>query len=85
MEVVTTSGVATGSAADLSKIETFRKSCGERAIALASGISPENAASYLGLVDCFMVATGINIEGDFYNIAPKRLEKLLKISEERGT
>ena len=65
MEVVTTSGVATGKAADLSKIETFRAACGDRALAIASGITPENAESYRGLVDCFMVATGINIEDDF--------------------
>ncbi len=78
MDVVTTSGVATGHSADLEKIETFRKACGDTALALASGITPENAHLYAPLVDCFMVATGINAEGDFYNIDPPRLDKLMK-------
>jgi predicted TIM-barrel enzyme len=77
MDVVTTSGVATGHAADTGKIKTFRDACGENAIALASGITPENAHQYADQVDCLMVATGINVEGDFYNICPKRLNQLM--------
>ena len=78
MDVVTTSGVATGMAADTSKIDTFRKSCGDKPIALASGITPENVHLYADLVDCLMVATGINLEGDFYNIDPERLKRLFE-------
>ena len=81
MDVVTTSGVATGQAANLSKIEAFRNACGETAIALASGITPENAGRYAPLVDGYMVATGINVEGDFYNIDPRRLEKLMAATQ----
>ena len=76
MDVVTTSGIATGMAADTSKIETFRQACGDKPIALASGITPDNVHHYAGLVDCLMVATGINLEGDFYNIDPERLKRL---------
>lgn len=76
MDVVTTSGVATGHAADTGKVEIFRKACGEKPIALASGITPENVATYANLIDCIMVATGINIKNDFYNIDPIRLKKL---------
>ncbi|MEM1164520.1 MAG: adenine phosphoribosyltransferase, partial [Pseudomonadota bacterium] len=43
MDVVTTSGVATGEAADLGKIATFREAAGDTALAIASGITPENA------------------------------------------
>ncbi|MCP5074090.1 MAG: adenine phosphoribosyltransferase [Rhodobacteraceae bacterium] len=82
MDVVTTSGVATGHEADTSKIQTFRNSIGESALALASGITPENAPNYTD-VDCFMVATGINREGDFYNIDPARLSKLMKIADKQ--
>lgn len=82
MDVVTTSGVATGHAADTDKIEIFRRACGETAIALASGITPENVHQYTTMVDCLMVATGINLEDDFYNIDPKRLEKLMQILRE---
>lgn len=77
MDVVTTSGVATGHAADTGKIDIFRAACRDKPIALASGITPDNVHEYADLVDCLMVATGINMEGDFYNISPQRLENLM--------
>ncbi len=83
MDVVTTSGVATGQEADLSKIETFRAAIGDKPLALASGITPENAASYAD-VDCFMVATGINIPGNFYDIDPERLAALMRVTRTLG-
>ncbi len=76
MDVITTSGVATGHEADPSKIAAFRKGIGDRPLALASGITPENAVAY-GDVDCFMVATGINEPGNFYDIDPDRLKALI--------
>nr|WP_281496167.1 BtpA/SgcQ family protein [Marivita sp. S6314] len=84
LDVVTTSGIATGHEADLSKIETFRAAVGGHPLALASGITPENAANYCGLINCFLVATGINYEGDFYNIDPKRLDALLDVTRNYG-
>lgn len=83
MDVVTTSGIATGEEADLSKIVDFRAGIGDRPLALASGITPENARSYAD-VDAFMVATGINAPGDFYNIDPARLAALMRITRELG-
>lgn len=80
MDVVVTSGVATGHAVDVGKIETFREACGDTALGLASGITPENAAQYADAVDLFMVATGINFEGDFYNIDPDRLKRLMDLT-----
>ena len=77
MDVVTTSGVATGEAAELSKIEVFRAACGDHPLAIASGVTPENVHLYARLVDAVLVATGINHEGDFYNIDPTRLRDLL--------
>ncbi len=79
MDVVTTSGVATGIEADDSKIATFRKAIGDKPLALASGITPDNASRYRD-VDCFMVATGINYEGNFYDIDPERLRRLLDVT-----
>ncbi len=76
MDVVTTSGVATGKAADLAKIEAFHRGVEGRALAIASGITPENVMAYRE-IDCFLVATGINLEGDFYTIDPKRLKRLM--------
>lgn len=81
MDVVVTSGIATGHAADVGKIETFRAHCGDTALGLASGITPENAAQYTDTVDLFMVATGINYEGDFYNIDPDRLTQLMDFTQ----
>jgi len=81
MDAVCTSGVATGMEADKDKIATFRAHIGEHVLALASGITPENAKTYHD-VDCFMVATGINVEGDFYNIDPQKLSRLMTITEE---
>ncbi|MEP3628719.1 MAG: BtpA/SgcQ family protein [Hyphomicrobiales bacterium] len=76
MDAVCTSGVATGKAADLSKIDVFRKACGDKTLAIASGVTPENVHHYAEAIDCIMVATGINVEGDFYNIDPVRLARL---------
>lgn len=83
MDVVCTSGIATGIEADDSKIRTFRRALGETALALASGITPENAARYRD-VDCFMVATGINYDGNFYDIDASRLRRLLDVAETLG-
>jgi len=81
MDAVCTSGVATGMEADLDKISTFRTSIGEHVLALASGITPDNASAY-HQVDCFLVATGINVEKDFYNIDPHKLARLMTITKE---
>ena len=81
MDVVTTSGNATGKAAEISKIDTFRSSLPDTPIALASGINPKNALDYTK-VDCFMVATGINIDDDFYNIDTQKLKLLILRCEE---
>ena len=84
MDVVTTSGIATGHEAGDGKINDFRTGLGDAPLALASGITPENAARYGRDVDCFMVATGINTDGDFYNIDPARLDALLKVTRNMG-
>lgn len=83
MDVVTTSGVATGQEADLGKIKTFRAAIGDTPLALASGVTPENAEAYAD-VDCFMVATGINSPGNFYDIDPERLAALMHVTRKIG-
>ena len=83
MDVVTTSGIATGEEADLGKIKTFRQAIGSDTLAVASGVTPENAASYAD-VDCFMVATGINKPDNFYDISPTRLAVLLQVTRRIG-
>jgi len=80
MDAVCTSGIATGIEADSKKIQVFREHIGQHVLALASGITPENASVYAE-VDCFMVATGINLDGDFYNIDVHKLTRLLAITQ----
>ena len=84
MDAVTTSGVATGRAADRAKIAAFRRGCGDAPLALASGVTPENAAGYAPDVDAMLVATGINRAGDFYEIDPERLRRLLAVTRASG-
>ena len=84
MDIVVTSGIATGHAADVNKINIFRESCGENTLAVASGITPENVKEYIKNVDLFMVATGINFDNDFYNIDPNKLNKLMNIIKNDG-
>ncbi len=79
MDVVTTSGPSTGEAAAPSKIAAFRAGVGQRALAIASGITPDNAPLYKD-ADCFIVATGINRPGNFYEIDPARLSRLVEVA-----
>lgn len=81
MDVVVTSGEATGTAAPIEKIKRIRAGCGKAAVALASGVSPENFEVYREHIDAVLVATGINRPGDFYNIHPARLRMLVKAAE----
>ena len=84
MDTVTTSGAATGEAADRAKIAAFRRGCGDAPLALASGVTPENAAGYAPDIDAMLVATGINRSGDFYEIDPNRLRRLLAVTRAAG-
>ncbi|MEM7535847.1 MAG: BtpA/SgcQ family protein [Chloroflexota bacterium] len=60
MDVVTTSGSGTGRAAHVNKIQTMKQAIGDFPLAIASGITPDNVHHYLGIADCFLVATGIS-------------------------
>ncbi len=78
MDVVTTSGVATGQSATIQKILDIREGVGDATLAIASGITPDNVWDYMEHADAFLVATGINYSGDFYNLDPRRLRRLLQ-------
>ncbi len=83
MDVVTTSGIATGEEVDDSKVVTFRDAIGDKPLALASGVTPENADRYAD-VDCFMVATGVSLPGNFYDIDPQLLTALIAKTRQLG-
>jgi predicted TIM-barrel enzyme len=74
MDVVCTSGDGTGKAAALSKVEAMRQGVGEHALALASGVTAENVATYLPFIDAYLVGTGI--ESSFGVIDESKLRTL---------
>jgi predicted TIM-barrel enzyme len=60
MDVICTSGLGTGKAADPAKVVAMRGGVGpDVAISLASGVTPENVKTYLPHVDAYLVGTGI--------------------------
>lgn len=76
LDVVTTSGPGTGQAANHQKIADLKAALGDFPLAIASGITPENVASYLPIADCFLVATGIS--RDFDELDPVRVRALVE-------
>ena len=78
VDVITTSGRATGDPPSLRKIEILSRSLGEDLpLAIASGITPENAEAFLPYVRAFLVATGI--EKRFGRFDPGRVRALAAI------
>jgi hypothetical protein len=77
IDVVTTSGPATGEAADIERIKEMRVGLGDHPMALASGVTPKNIHNYLPYVDSFLVASGI--EKHFGVLDPVKTAKLAKL------
>jgi hypothetical protein len=76
IDVVTTSGPGTGLEAHRGKIATMKGAIGDFPLAIASGITPENANDYLDLADCFLVATGIS--DTFSELNPGLVRELVR-------
>lgn len=74
VDVLTTSGVRTGSAPDIQKLATLAEGFGKR-IAVASGVTSENAVEMLPYVNRFLVATGIS--KDFHAISEDKCKALV--------
>jgi len=75
MDVVTTSGPGTGKPAHVEKIHTMKAALGDFALAIASGITPENVTDYLPFSDCYLVASGIS--RTFNELDPLMVKRLL--------
>jgi predicted TIM-barrel enzyme len=58
--VPTTSGPATGKAAEVSKIAALRQAIGDGPLAIASGITPENVREFAPYLSHVLVATGVS-------------------------
>ena len=80
MDVICTSGPGTGHAADVEKVISLRAGLlgglGDHAMALASGVTPENVRSYLPYVQAFLVGTGIEKTLGVFD--PAKIEALLR-------
>lgn len=74
--VATTSGSATGKAADIEKIKTISKHIGNNPMAIASGVSIDNIHDYFGLVDYLLVASSITSSQEM--IYEDKLKELVK-------
>lgn len=79
--IPTTSGVATGQAADLDQVRRMRQALDEvprdpSRLALASGLTPENVHAYRSTVTDFLVATGVS--HDMHRFDPARLAQFIE-------
>jgi predicted TIM-barrel enzyme len=75
MDVVTTSGVATGSAPDLDKIRWMSTEANR--LAIASGLTPENIGEFVEWASDFLVATGIS--KNFHELDPDKAKAFAAI------
>jgi len=80
MDVLCTSGPGTGHAADIEKVRTLRAGLGDHAMALASGVTPENVRSYMPYVQAFLVGTGI--EKQLGVLDPVKIEALMQAMQD---
>lgn len=84
MDVVCTSGPGTGQQADAKKVTTMRGAVGHGvALALASGVTAENAHDYLPFVNAYLVGTGI--ERSFGVLDPEKVTALQAAISSYGT
>lgn len=74
VDVVTTSGAATGVAAPLEKLKRMKAILGEKFLAIASGITVDNVLDYTPFVDIFLVSTGIS--KDFLTLDAEKVKEL---------
>ena len=76
MDVLTSSGPGTGRAAETDKVRALRTGAGAHPMALASGVGPENIASYLPYVDAYLVASEIETQKYSGVLVPERTKLL---------
>lgn len=75
--IATTSGSGTGSAPTVEKIKTIKDAIGtDWQLAVASGITPENAKLFVPHSDYFLVSTGIS--KSFYEFDPESVAELVR-------
>lgn len=84
IDVATTSGDATGSAPEITKLEAIKKNlAGRLPLALASGVCEENVLNFKPAVDIFLVASSIiervADQGNFEYLVPEKVKRLSEL------
>jgi predicted TIM-barrel enzyme len=74
--IPTTSGKATGVAADVEKINKMKRTLGDYPLAIASGLTPENILEYTKMIEYGLVSTGIS--KSFYEFDEIKLKELIE-------
>jgi hypothetical protein len=77
--IPTTSGTATGVAADTEKLATMKRALGANPLGLASGVSPENVHLSIPYVDYIMVSTHISETPDSPMFSEQKLQALMAV------
>ncbi|KVP39816.1 hypothetical protein WJ87_06435 [Burkholderia ubonensis] len=77
--IPTTSGPATGVAAETAKIAQLRAALGDAPLAIASGITPENAREFAPYLSHILVATGVS--ASFHDFDFEKLYRLRVICQ----
>lgn len=75
-DIITTSGEATGLPPSLEKIKIMKEAIGDKPLALASGITPDNIKDFVPYVTHFLVSTGISKNFDTFD--PVLIKELIK-------
>lgn len=74
--IPTTSGKATGAAANLEKIMDMKVAIGNHPLAVASGLDPENIKDFVAHLDFGLVATGIS--KNFHELDQEKLRLIIE-------
>ena len=77
VDVITTTGVGTGSAPTTDKLIKMREAVLDHPIAIASGISAKNVEPFLRIVNCFLVSSSITNYSD--QLDPNKTKELARI------
>ena len=78
--VPTTSGVATGSAPDVGKLQAMHHTAADPLLAVASGVTPENVRAMAPFVSHVLVATGVSDGEDLFDF--ERLARLVGLAHQ---
>lgn len=74
--IPTTSGEATGKAADLNKLMTMKNAIPDYPLAIASGLTPDNVNDYIPFIEYGLVATGIS--KTFHELDDNKMKQIME-------